>query len=217
VFTGIVTATGRVESLSARGDGRGARLVVRPPASWGPLERGESVAVSGVCLTAVQGGARLVADLSEETLRRSTLGALERGARVNLERALRWGSRLSGHFVLGHVDGISRLSRVTVAGNSWTYRFSIPFGLSRFVVEKGSVAIDGISLTVAGRRARDFTVAVIPETRRRTTLGAAPVGRAVNFEVDVFARYGARGWRRAIRSGAARGVGTSARRRPARR
>jgi riboflavin synthase len=169
-----------------------------------------------VCLTAVSGGARLVADLSEETLRRSTLGALERGARVNLERALRWGTRLSGHFVLGHVDGISRVSRVTLAGNSWAYRFSIPPGLSRFVVEKGSVALDGISLTVAARRARDFTVAVIPETRRRTTLGSAQAGAAVNFEVDVFARYGPRGWRRALRAPGNGGVGTSARR-PSRR
>lgn len=197
MFTGIVTATGRVETLERRRGG--ARLLVRPPASWGRLVRGESVAVSGVCLTALEPGRTLVADLSSETLRRSTLGSLARGGRVNLERALRWGSRLSGHFVLGHVDGIATLAGVGRAGNSWTYEFSTPTGLGRFVVEKGSVALDGVSLTVAGRHPRGFTVAVIPETRRRTTLGAARPGARLNFEVDVFARYGAAGWRRAIR------------------
>jgi len=196
VFTGIVTALGRVRSLETRRGG--ARLLVRPPASWGRLARGESVAVSGVCLTALSAGRDLAADLSSETLRRSTLGALEPGGVVNLERALRWGARLSGHFVLGHVDGVSALLDVSRAGNSWSYRFTVPAGLSRFVVEKGSVALDGVSLTVAGRRGRSFTVAVIPETRRRTTLGTAQPGGAVNFEVDVFARYGAR-WRRAVR------------------
>jgi riboflavin synthase len=196
VFTGIVTALGRVRSLETRRGG--ARLVVRPPASWGRLARGESVAVSGVCLTALSSGRDLVADLSSETLRRSTLGELEPGGAVNLERALRWGARLSGHFVLGHVDGVSTLLDVSRAGNSWSYRFTVPAGLSRFVVEKGSVALDGVSLTVAGRRGRAFTVAVIPETRRRTTLGTAQPGGVLNFEVDVFARYGAR-WRRAVR------------------
>jgi riboflavin synthase len=196
VFTGIVTALGRVRSLETRRGG--ARLVVRPPASWGRLARGESVAVSGVCLTALSSGRDLVADLSSETLRRSTLGELEPGGAVNLERALRWGARLSGHFVLGHVDGVSTLLDVSRAGNSWSYRFTVPAGLSRFVVEKGSVALDGVSLTVAGRRGRAFTVAVIPETRRRTTLGTAHPGGVLNFEVDVFARYGAR-WRRAVR------------------
>ena len=197
MFTGIVSALGRVVALERQRGG--ARLDVLPPASWGRLARGESVCVSGVCLTAREGGRRLVADLSSETLRRSNLGRLSIGATVNLERALRRGDRLSGHFVLGHVDGLTHLREISRSGNSWTYRFSIPPGLSRFVVEKGSVALDGISLTVASRRGRHFDVAVIPETRRETTLGGARPGDPVNFEVDVFARYGAGGWRRAIR------------------
>jgi riboflavin synthase len=198
VFTGIVTAMGRVLALEPRRGG--ARLLVRAPSAWGRLARGESVCVSGVCLTALRSGHTLTADLSSETLARSTLGGLGAGHAVNLERALRWGSRLSGHFVMGHVDGISTLSEVARAGNSWTYRFTVPRGLSRFVVEKGSVALDGVSLTVASRGRIGFDVAVIPETRRRTTLGAAHAGRGFNFEVDVFARYGAGGWRRAVRA-----------------
>ena len=203
MFTGIVTAMGRVLALEPRRGG--ARLLVRTPAPWGRLARGESVAVSGVCLTTLESGQTLAADLSSETLARSTLGDLVAGDAVNLERALRWGSRLSGHFVMGHVDGLSTLAEIARAGNSWTYRFTVPKGLSRFVVEKGSVALDGVSLTVAGLShtgggRRGFDVAVIPETRRRTTLGAAKPGRDFNFEVDVFARYGARGWRRAVRA-----------------
>lgn len=202
MFTGIVTARGRVIRLERhRG---GARLVVRPPGAWGPLVRGESVAVSGVCLTTLRPGGTLIADLSSETLVRSTLGGLAAGRRVNLERAVAWGARLSGHFVLGHVDGTSTVRAIERAGNSWLYRFSIPAGLSRFIVEKGSVALDGVSLTVAERRRSDFSVAIIPETRRRTTLGEARPGDALNFEVDVFARYGSPGWRRAVGGSRAR-------------
>jgi riboflavin synthase len=199
LFTGIVTGLGRVLALESKQGG--ARLTVQPPASWGRLRSGESVAVSGVCLTALQAGTRLRADLSSETLERSSLGRLAAGDRVNLERALRWGDRLSGHFVLGHVDGISTLRGVERAGNSWIYRFSIPVGLSRLVVEKGSISLDGISLTVASRDRRGFSVAVIPETHRRTTLGKSRPGDGLNLEVDVFARYGLAGWRRALGRG----------------
>lgn len=204
MFTGIVSARGRVVALERRRGG--ARLTVAPPVAWGKLSRGESVCVSGVCLTALEPRRRLVADLSSETLRRSSLGHLAAGDRVNLERAVRYGDRLSGHFVLGHVDGLSILHEISRSGNSWSYRFSIPSGLSRFVVEKGSVALDGVSLTVAGRRREDFAVAVISETRRRTTLGIARVGDPLNFEVDVFARYGARGWRRAVKARGEKGA-----------
>jgi riboflavin synthase len=196
VFTGIVTGLGRVVSLERRRGG--ARLRVAPPAGFGRFTTGESVCVSGVCLTAIRKGRNFAADLSGETLGRSTLGGLDAGDAVNLERALAWGDRLSGHFVLGHVDGVSRLLSVVSARNSWTYRFSIPGGLSRFVVEKGSVALDGVSLTVASRRSRDFEVAIIPQTRRVTTIGNARAGTRFNFEVDVFARYGAPGWRRRV-------------------
>jgi riboflavin synthase len=196
MFTGIVKGLGRVASVARRKGG--ARLTVQAPPGFGRFAAGESVSVSGVCLTAIAQGRRFAADLSGETLRRSTLGALRAGDAVNLERALAWGDRLSGHFVMGHVDGVSRLLSVEAAKNSWTYRFSIPAGLSRFVVEKGSVALDGVSLTVASRRAREFEVAVIPKTRSVTTLGGARAGALFNFEADVFARYGAPGWRRRV-------------------
>lgn len=196
MFTGIVTGLGRVVSLDRKRGG--ARLTVEPPARYGRFVEGESVCVSGVCLTGTRSGNSLAADLSGETLARSTLGRLHPGDAVNLEKALVWGDRLSGHFVLGHVDGVARLLSAREAGNSWIYRFGIPRALSRFIVEKGSVALDGVSLTVAARRAGDFDVSVIPQTRRGTTLGAAADGTLFNVEADVFARYGASGWRRRI-------------------
>ena len=191
MFTGIVTALGTVRSVERRRGG--ARIEIAPPPGEARYQAGESVCVSGVCLTAVVPGRRLVADLSEETLRRSTLRSAEPGVPVNLERALRWGDRLSGHFVMGHVDGISRVLSIRRAGNSWTFRFSIPAGLGSLVAVKGSVALDGVSLTVAARRGTAFSVAIIPETFRRTTLGRVRAGDRVNFEADVFARYGRRG------------------------
>ncbi len=196
MFTGIVTGLGKVSGIEARRGG--ARLRVTPPPRYGRFARGESVCVSGVCLTALSPGRTLVADLSAETLRRSTLGGLAGGRLVNLERGLRWGDRLSGHFVMGHVDGIARIRKIARAGNSWTYTFSIPRGLGSFVRTKGSVALDGVSLTVAARRPGSFDVAVIPETHRRTTLGRAKAADPVNFEVDVFARYGRAGAMRKV-------------------
>ena len=188
MFTGIVSGTGRVVSLRARRGGARLTVDAGPRAAFA---RGESVAVSGVCLTAVASGRRFVADLSPETLDRTTLGRLARGDRVNLERALRWGDRLSGHFVLGHVDGVARVAGVDArGGGSALYRFAVPAALRRFVVAKGSVALDGVSLTVARRREGEFDVMVIPETLRRTTLPLRRAGDRVNFEADVFARYG---------------------------
>ena len=204
MFTGIISGLGRVAAVERAARG-GRRLTVAPPARYGSFEAGESACVSGVCLTAVEPGRLLVADLSAETLRRSTLGNLSVGEFVNLERALKWGDRLSGHFVPGHVDGVVRVAAIARSGASWMFRFAIRARLSPFVVEKGSVALDGVSLTVAGRRARDFDVAIIPETFRRTTLGRARPGTRLNFEADVFARYGAAGWRRAVRPPSRRG------------
>jgi riboflavin synthase len=140
-------------------------------------------------VTAVASGRRLSADLSAETLRVTTLAELESGDFVNLERALEWRGRVSGHFMLGHVDAVARILAVEDAPGSWIYRFSIPRGLGRHVVSKGSVALDGVSLTVARRRARDFDVAVIPETRRSTTLAWNVPGDRVNFEIDLLSRY----------------------------
>jgi riboflavin synthase len=189
MFTGIIDGLGRVASLEKRRGG-GTRLAVVPVSRYGRFRRGESVAVSGVCVTAVEDGPRLIADLSSETLRVTTLGELEPGDPVNLERALEWKGRVSGHFVLGHVDAVALLLAVEESDGSWLYRFSIPRGLARYVVRKGSVALDGVSLTVASRRSRDFEVAVIPETRRQTTLSSKRAGDRVNFEIDLLARYG---------------------------
>lgn len=196
MFSGIVTGVGRVATFGKRRGG--AILAIRPPARYGRFRGGESLCVEGVCLTAIRPGRDFEADLSEETLSRSTLGSLRAGDPVNLERSLRFRDRLSGHFVLGHVDGVSRLLEIREAGRSWTYRFSVPAGLSRYIVPKGSVAVDGISLTVARRRSRSFDVAIIPVTRRRTTLSSKRVGSGLNLEIDLFARYGIRGWKRRI-------------------
>lgn len=203
MFTGIVTGLGRVAAVEKRRGG--LRLSIQPPSRFGRFAAGESVAVSGVCLTAVAAGEGLVADLSTETLRRSRLARLTAGDAVNLERALRWGDRLSGHFVMGHVDGTVRVSRIARSGNSWTFTFTVPARLSRYVVTKGSVALDGVSLTVAARRGSTFTVAVIPETHRRTTLGTARPGDRIHFEADVFARYGRAGAMRRVRPVGRRG------------
>jgi len=197
MFTGIVAGVGRVTDVARRGGG--LRVAIAPPPRFGRFAAGESVAVAGVCLTAVKGGALLVADLSRETLRRSRLGRLGPGDPVNLERALRWGDRLSGHFVMGHVDGIARVEGIARSGNSWTFTFTMPRGLARFVATKGSVALDGVSLTVAARRRGSFDVAVIPETHRRTTLGRVKAGDPIHFEADVFARYGRAGALRRVR------------------
>ncbi len=189
MFSGIVAGVGRIVSRTKRG--RGARIRLAPPRGQRAFSPGESVAIDGVCLTALRRGRLFEADLSAETLARTTLGGLRAGDPVNVERSLRWGDRVSGHFVLGHVDAVAPIRSVEVSrGGGWTYRFGIPAGLGRFVVEKGSVTLDGISLTVSRRRAREFEVAVIPETLRRTTLGRKRAGAKVNFEADVFARYG---------------------------
>src|SRR5262249_55095056 len=155
-------------------------------ARYGTFAAGESVSVSGGCLTAGASGHALVAGLSGETLARATLGDLALADAGNPERGLRWGRRPPGHFVIGDVGAVSRRLGIRRSGNSWRFRFSIPPGMSALVAAKGSVAVDGVSLTVAERRARDFDVAVIPETYRRTTLGRIRPGARMNFEADVF-------------------------------
>jgi riboflavin synthase len=154
------------------------------------FEMGESVAVNGVCLT-VAGVARAAfdADVSSETLRRSTLGELRPGAPVNLERALRPCDRLGGHFVLGHVDGTAHVVKNALEGEFRVLRFETATPLLRYVVEKGSVALDGISLTVASLDAQGFSVAVIPHTLERTNLPSRRTGERVNLEVDVLGKY----------------------------
>ena len=187
MFTGLIANLGEVEAVEATGDG--ARLRVRTPLA-SELAAGDSVAVNGVCLTATTvEGEGFAADVVSETLRRSSLGALAAGAPVNLELPLRAADRLGGHVVQGHVDGVGEVVDVVDEGFSRVVTVAVPDGLERYVVEKGSIAIDGISLTVAALQDGRLSIAVIPETLERTTLGAAQPGRPVNLEVDVLAKY----------------------------
>jgi riboflavin synthase len=188
VFTGLIEEGGSVAEI--RPSDGGARLVVSAELVLDGLAVGDSVAVNGTCLTAVEiGPSGFAVDCVAETLRRTSLGALGPGDRVNLERPLRIGDRLDGHLVQGHVDGVGTVRAATPEGGSTVLEVSAPPDLLRYVVEKGSIAVDGVSLTVAGRSADAFTVALIPHTMAVTTLGPQALGRPVNLEVDVVAKY----------------------------
>ncbi len=189
MFTGIIAARASVLSLSSRP--AGALLSVQRPPGWDDVRAGESIAVSGICLTALPGpsGEPLRFDTSPETLSRSTLGSLTKGKRVNLERALAAGDRFGGHIVAGHVDSTTSVTRILRAEEFWTFSFALDAAFSRYVVEKGSIALDGISLTVAAMRKDAFDVAVIPHTIEVTTLGERVVGDRVNVEVDFLGKY----------------------------
>jgi len=187
VFTGLVQDLGQVDAVDATGDG--ARLRLRT-ALAGEVREGDSVAVNGVCLTATAVDADgFAADVMHETLRRSSLAQAVPGGRVNLELPLRASDRLGGHVVQGHVDGVGRIAAVREDGFARVVTVAAPPELLRYVVEKGSIAVDGVSLTVARLDDEGFDVSLIPETLERTTLGAAAVGDAVNLEVDVLAKY----------------------------
>lgn len=189
MFTGLVEAASSVRGL--RRQAGGALLDVEAPEPFGDVARGESICVSGVCLTAVPAGdpGVLRFDVSGETLERSTLGALRPGDEVNLERALAVGGRLGGHVVQGHVDATAPVTRLENAGGFWTLGVRIGEAWARWVVEKGSIALDGISLTVADLDAEELRVAVIPETYRATTLSRRRPGDLLNVETDVLAKY----------------------------
>lgn len=183
MFTGLVADTGTVRAAE------GSSLEVETTLA-DQLNAGDSVAVNGVCLTAVEAGvAAFRADVMEETLRRSALGALERGDRVNLELPLRASDRLGGHIVQGHVDGVGSVEDVRDEEVARVVRIAAAPEVLRYLVEKGSVAVDGVSLTVVGVDGEAFEVSLIPETLERTTLGGAAPGVAVNLEVDVLAKY----------------------------
>lgn len=189
MFTGIVQALGTVSTIESRADG--ARLDIRcaelEPEEW---NEGDSVAVAGCCLTALEPDARgFQADLSQETLDCTSLGRLRPGDPVNLEPALALGERLGGHLVTGHVDGLAELVSLTVLGDNTRMEFSAPGSLSRFIARKGSVTLDGVSLTVNSVSDRAFEVNLIPHTLAVTTLGRLEVGDTVNLEVDLLARY----------------------------
>lgn len=185
MFTGLVQAVGSVVAL----DGR--RLSIQIPSGvWeDPIQIGESIAVDGCCVTVVALGSELQFDLSEETLARTAFGGLEAGSRVNLERALRVGDRLGGHFVQGHVDGVGTVLSRSPPDGSETFRFRVPADGAKFLIDKGSITVNGVSLTVIAPSGSAFDVAVIPHTLGETTLGDLAVGSPVNIEYDVLAKH----------------------------
>jgi riboflavin synthase len=187
VFTGLVEDLGTVAAVDATGDG--VRLTLESRLAH-ELGEGDSVAVNGVCLTAVGiSGERFGADVMNETLRRSSLGEVVAGSRVNLELALRADARLGGHMMQGHVDGVGAVAAVRQDGFARIVTVEADPSLLRYVVEKGSIAVDGVSLTVARVGDSDFDVSLIPETLERTNLGRAEPGAPVNLEVDILAKY----------------------------
>lgn len=186
MFTGIVRGIGRIVD-----GGTGARLSIDagslPTVGW---QAGDSVAVSGVCLTIVAlAGARFDAELSPETLARTTLGGLATGAPVNLEPALAASDRLGGHFVTGHVDGVARVAQLEESAGTLRARIDAPAELARFIARKGSVALDGVSLTVSEVEGARFVIDLVPHTRTATTLGGLATGQPLNLEIDLVARY----------------------------
>ncbi len=200
MFTGIVEELGRVVALEARPTG--ARLTIECSTILENIFSGASIAINGACVTAVELSAETFsADLSPETLKRTNLGDLKPASAVNLERPLRADSRLDGHFVLGHVDGTATIVSIEALGNdNWWLRIRVPSELTRYIVSKGSVAVDGISLTVAEMEANLVGFTIIPHTYEHTTLSAYTPGSRVNVEVDILAKH--------IEKLLARGVGS---------
>jgi riboflavin synthase len=187
MFTGIVQSLGRIERVDRGGDG--ARITIASDLAE-EIDAGESVAINGVCLTALPAGAESFhADAMNETLSRTSLAHAQPGTAVNLELPLRPSDRLGGHIVQGHVDGTGTVESVADDGFARILEVEAPEQVLRYVVDKGSVAVDGVSLTVTGLSPRSFTVSLIPETLKRTTLGQAAPGTRVNLEVDVLAKY----------------------------
>ncbi|MEK6539865.1 MAG: riboflavin synthase [Deltaproteobacteria bacterium] len=188
MFTGIIQAVGRVKDIDAKGDS--ARITVEHGGSIADIKPGDSVAVDGVCLTVVEFSLSVFkADISGETLRLTTLGNKRRGGLVNLENPLTPSSPIGGHFVTGHVDGIGLIARKAAAGEFAEIDFSIPAELQGQIVKKGSVAVDGISLTVADLIEQGFRVAIIPHTLKNTSLSSKKEGDRVNIETDIIAKY----------------------------
>lgn len=188
MFTGIVEELGSVQAVTDLGDA--ARLSITGPTVTSDARPGDSIAVNGVCLTVVDiVDGSFTADVMLETLRRSSLGAVAPGSPVNLERAARVDSRLGGHIMQGHVDGVATVLTVEPTENWTTVSFALPADLARYVVEKGSIAVDGVSLTVVHVDDESFSVSLIPTTLAHTTLGTRRPGDVVNIEVDVIAKY----------------------------
>ncbi len=188
MFTGIIEELGSVKELKSAG--KGARIIISSRHIWKELTIGESVSVNGICLTVVgKGGGFFTADVSEESMERSTMSSMKNRTVVNLERALTLASRLGGHIVQGHVDGVGGIKDIKSSGASRTYTFTCPDELYIYLVEKGSIAVDGISLTISALGDGDFNVVAIPHTVEETNLKSLKVGDAVNLEVDIIAKY----------------------------
>jgi len=188
MFTGIIQALGTMSRLVRQGDE--GLLSITTDLPLDDVRIGDSIAVNGVCLTVTAKGSQtFTADVSAETLARTNLGSLHPGVSVNLEKSLRLQDFLGGHLVLGHVDGLGRISEKTVRTKSLLFVFEVPDGLSKYIVEKGSVAVDGISLTVNRCVRNQFHVNMIPHTAHKTTLGSKRVSDLVNIETDIIGKY----------------------------
>lgn len=190
MFTGLVERVGTIEAITSEGDARRLKIAVADDEFLQGAQIGESISVNGCCLTAIELGARhFEAQAVEETMRRTSLGSKSAGTKVNLERALRADARLGGHIVQGHVDGVAGITATRQEGEGWWITFEPPFDLMKYIIEKGSICLDGISLTVANVAYSRFSVALIPHTREVTTAGDWQTGTQVNVEVDLIAKY----------------------------
>jgi len=190
MFTGIVTDIGEITAVKAGGEAGDRRFVIRTRHDMKPVAIGASIACSGCCLTVIEKGAGwFAAEASGESLDKTHLGDWKEGSRLNLEMSLKLGDELGGHLVYGHVDGVGKVAAMTPEGGSVRFIFEVPDDLAPFIASKGSVAVDGISLTVNEVRGNRFGVNVISHTQAVTTLGQARVGQRVNLEVDMLARY----------------------------
>lgn len=187
MFTGIITDIGRIVAVERRGD---VRYRIRTRYDPATIAIGASISCSGVCLTVVETGADwFAADVSGETLSKSSLGAWRDGSAVNLERALAIGDELGGHLVSGHIDGVTQILGVEVSGDSRVFEFALETWLAPYIATKGSITLDGVSLTVNGVAGDRFDINVIPHTQTATNFGAAAVGQKLNVEIDMLARY----------------------------
>ena len=188
MFTGLIQDVGKIQSIERRSGG--ICLTISTQLDLGAAKIGDSISVDGVCLTVVKfSGHTFTVEVSPETLRRTTLATAKEGQSANLETALKMSDPLGGHFVAGHVDGTGEILEAVPEGNSFRYRFRVPNEIGRFLIEKGSVAVDGISLTVMETHDQEFSASVIPHTVQATTLGKKKAGDRVNLENDLIAKY----------------------------